>query len=72
MQKPPLIKKKAKAQMCLKYMDCNYLEFRNRARTVDSSHSLQICHQNIRGTKKQNWRINEFFRDITLILMYYV
>jgi hypothetical protein len=28
-QMPPLVKLKAKAQMCLKCMDCNYLEPRN-------------------------------------------
>ena len=34
-------------------MDCNYLEFRNQARTVDSSLSLQTCHKNIKGIRSK-------------------
>jgi len=34
-------------------MDCNYIEFRNLNRMVDSSNSLQIFHQNIRGLRSK-------------------
>jgi len=33
----PFFSLKAKAQRCLKCTDCNYPEFRNQGRTVDSS-----------------------------------
>jgi len=33
----PYFSLKAKAQWCSKCTDCNYLEFRNQDRTVDSS-----------------------------------
>jgi len=44
---PPFFSGKAKALMCLKCTDCNYLEFRNQERNIDSYNSPQIFHQNI-------------------------
>jgi hypothetical protein len=38
----------ARAQRCLIYFNCIYLQFRNQDRTVVSSTSLQMFHQNIR------------------------
>jgi hypothetical protein len=55
-QEPLLFRVKAKALSCLRYIDCNYLEFRSTDRTVDSSDSLHIFRQNIgvRETKLMN------------------
>jgi hypothetical protein len=38
---------KVKPRKCLRYADCNYLEFRNQDRNVDSNNSPQVFHQNI-------------------------
>ena len=45
----PLFSLNAKAQRCLKCTDCSYQEFRNQDRIIDSSNSLKIFHQDIRG-----------------------
>jgi hypothetical protein len=47
----PFFSLKAKAKRCLKYIDCNYMQFRNQDRTADSFNSLEIIHQNIRGLR---------------------
>jgi len=52
-QEHPSFSSKAKTQRCLKYSGCKYLEFRNQDRTVDSSNSLQIFHQNSRGLRSK-------------------
>ena len=50
--------------MCLKCTDCNYIEFRNQERTVDSSNLLQNFHQNIRWLRsKTNDLINSLETD---------
>ena len=40
----PFFSLKAKAQRCQKCIDCNYLEFKNQERSVESSNSLQTFH----------------------------
>ena len=50
---PFLLLKSRETQRCLKCIDCNYLVFRTRDRTVDSSNSLQIFHKNIRGLRSE-------------------
>ena len=47
----PFFSLKAKAKRCLIYIDCNYIQFRNQDRTADSSNSLEIIHQNIKGLR---------------------
>ena len=44
----------ATAQKCLRYFNCNYLQFINQDRTVGSATSLQIFHQNIWQLKSKN------------------
>jgi len=44
----------ATAQMCLRYFNCNYLQFRNKYRTLGSSTLIQIFHQNIRHLRRKN------------------
>jgi len=38
---------KVKQRKCLRYADCNYLEFINQDRKVDSNNSPEVFHQNI-------------------------
>jgi hypothetical protein len=49
----PFFSLKVKAQRCLKYVDCNYLEFRNQDGNVDSSNSMQIFYHDIRGQRSK-------------------
>ena len=49
----PFFSLKTKAHRFLKCIDCNYVEFRNQDRTVGSSNSLQIFHQNIRELRSK-------------------
>jgi hypothetical protein len=49
----PIFSLKAKAQTCLKIADCSYQDFINQDRIVDSSNSLQIFHQDIRGLRSK-------------------
>ena len=49
----PFFSLKTKAQGCLKCTDCRYQEFRNQDRIIDSSNTLQIFHQDIRGLRSK-------------------
>jgi len=50
----PIFSLETTAQRCLRYCNCNYLQFRNQDRTVGSSTSIQIFHKNIRQIRTKN------------------
>jgi hypothetical protein len=56
----PFFSWKAKALMCLKCIDCNYLEFRNQERNTDSSNSPQIFHPNIRRLQSKTDKLRNY------------
>jgi len=49
----PIFSLEATAQRCLRHFYCNYLQFRNQDRTVGSSTSIQIFHQNIQQIRRK-------------------